>query len=183
MSNFKRLIEVIIVFLILAIVTISVSSILFTFKKDTKSTQKEGTTPDSSATLISKPSTSKPSTSKPSTSKPSTSESLISKPLTVEILNGVGEKKLAYKIRDYFLTAFTRRLDVLNYENAHSFNYEQTMIIDRRGPFYDKRVSKLQSLTGIELVVYQRYECGVEASIILGGDWEKYFPDVVKHTK
>ncbi len=104
-------------------------------------------------------------------------------PVTVEILNGLGKSGLAFLIRDYLLATFNRRIDVLNYQNAVCFEYQETMIVDRRAPFYDDKVKNLQALTGITNIVSQRYECGVDASIILGYDWEKYFPEVANNIK
>ncbi len=104
-------------------------------------------------------------------------------PIAVEILNGVGKSGLAYRIRDHLLISYHQQIDVRNYENATSFYYEKTMIVDRRKPFKDSKIKRLSELTNINTIVYQRVELGVDASIILGSDWELYFPDVVKRMR
>ena len=105
-------------------------------------------------------------------------------PITIEILNGVGTKGLAYKIRNHLQRNFVGKIDIYRYENAISFNYNNTLIIDRRLPFdRDDKIEKLKRMTGISRVVNQRYECGVDASIVIGADWELYFPQIAEESK
>lgn len=101
--------------------------------------------------------------------------------ITVEVLNGVGEKGLAQQVRNYLLENFAGQIDVYKYENALSFEYDLTLIVDRRQPFMDKKIDRLKRLTRIETTVNQRYETGVDASIILGDDWPAYFPEVARN--
>lgn len=103
-------------------------------------------------------------------------------PVTVEILNGIGQPGLAYRIRNHLINAYAGKIDVYKYENATSFNYNHTLLIDRRLPFdgEDTKIMQLKSWTGISVVVNQRFESGVDASIVIGQDWARYFPEVAK---
>lgn len=178
----KKLIDFAIAFLVLVIIFFIVTMVKDCRPlSDKKNQQPKPSSIENTTSPTETPST--PTSTSATTPARQQTRTATSEPITVEVLNGVGKSGLAYRVRDYLLNNYNRRIDVLNYENASSFNYEKTMIIDRRKPHYDEKVSTLQSLTGIETVVYQRYECGVDASIILGADWAQYFPDLVREMK
>jgi len=88
--------------------------------------------------------------------------------LRIEILNGTGEKGLARKVA---LALIKKKIDVLNVDNAESFDYKKCVIIARSE---NPSVSTLSELLGCGQVVQQlRDDTIVDATFIIGADYRK----------
>jgi hypothetical protein len=86
----------------------------------------------------------------------------------IEVLNGTGETGLAMR------TAMGLRLmgiDVLVVGNAGNFNFQESLLIDRRGN--PRLMKKLSRLTGCRRVLQQiQSDPLVDATLIIGEDHE-----------
>lgn len=88
--------------------------------------------------------------------------------LRIEILNGTGEKGLARKVA---IALIKKKVDVLNVDNAKSFDYKESVIIARSD---NPAVAALGELIGCRQVVEQLTEgTMVDATFILGEDFRK----------
>lgn len=85
----------------------------------------------------------------------------------VEVLNGTGEKNLAAKT-----TRMLRRMgiDVLIEGNAEAFDFERSIIIDRKGDM--ELAESLAKRIGCERVIQQiQKRPNVDMTLVIGGDY------------
>lgn len=96
--------------------------------------------------------------------------------LKVEVLNGCGKPKVA-RLVTYLLRQ--KGIDVVKIGNADSFNIPHTMVIDRAGNFENSKT--IAKSIGVNYVVKAKDEFAVvDATIIIGLDYEKIFPNLLK---
>jgi hypothetical protein len=87
----------------------------------------------------------------------------------VEVLNGFGVKGMA---RDAAAYLKENGIDVARVDNAGSFNYENTLIVDWKGNI--EKVLVLAQLLKIDpkhIIVYDRPSKPLDATLVLGKDW------------
>ena len=86
-----------------------------------------------------------------------------------EILNGIGHKGEALIAADLFEAL---NLNVLRFDNAGSFNYDKTVIVDWKGDI-DTMVALAAALQidPDNIIVYDRPEKSLDVTIVLGNDW------------
>jgi hypothetical protein len=90
----------------------------------------------------------------------------------IEILNGCGVSGIAAQAHEFLRE---RGFDVVNVENARSFDYEETLVIDRGG---DIRIARaLAQALGTDNVIRQvRPDLVLQATVILGEDYQTLRP-------
>ena len=90
----------------------------------------------------------------------------------IEVLNGCGVSGIAARVHDFLRE---RSYDVVNVENARSFDYAETLIIDRGG---DERIARdVARALGTENVIRQvRPDLLLEVTVILGRDYRSLQP-------
>jgi len=87
----------------------------------------------------------------------------------IQILNGCGKPGAA----EAFRSALTEvGFDVIEFGNAKSWNYENTMVISRSGS--DRIASDLAKFLGTPYLIHlQHPESLVEATVVIGKDYEE----------
>jgi polyisoprenyl-teichoic acid--peptidoglycan teichoic acid transferase len=96
---------------------------------------------------------------------------LLGKLLNVEILNGYGKKGVAH-VAASLLKA--RGLKISRINNAGTFNYKKTLIVDWKGDI--ENVIVLANLLQIDpdrIIVYDRPSKPLDATIVMGEDWDE----------
>lgn len=103
--------------------------------------------------------------------EPTFPESEPFKNIHVEILNGCGKDGLARKIGQYLRS---HGFDVMNLSNAKSFNYPETIVIDRVGkPEYASQVAEiLGTKNQIQQIVADPFRME-EITVIVGWDYKR----------
>ncbi|RMH68988.1 MAG: LytR family transcriptional regulator [Gemmatimonadetes bacterium] len=93
------------------------------------------------------------------------------KPVRVEVLNGCGLPGVAKTVTDYLRD---HGFDVVNIDNARSFHYEETVIIDRVG---DRSFAELVGKTIKSHNVIQQQDPArlLEVTLIIGQDYPELF--------
>jgi hypothetical protein len=97
--------------------------------------------------------------------------------MRVEILNGCGESRLAIKVANIL-----RRMgfNVIKIGNATTDDFHETVVIERssedlhNAKYFAKRINCKNIGRDVDLALH------LEVTIILGQDYEEYFPDVEK---
>ena len=97
--------------------------------------------------------------------------------ITIEILNGCGEKGIAGKIADFLRT---EHIDVIRSENADNFDYANTMLIQNSDDLYNvKTVAKVLELdlNDAEHVMFlPESDSDVDLTLIIGSDYKTIKP-------
>ncbi len=91
--------------------------------------------------------------------------------LSVEVLNGNGAHGGARTLAKYLKK---NKIKVPWFRDAANFNYDETLIVDWRGNL--EGVSKLAAFLGIDpskIIVYDRKDKKIDASVIIGKDWDE----------
>jgi hypothetical protein len=88
--------------------------------------------------------------------------------VSVEVLNGAGDPGAASRVTRVLRDA---GYDVKTYGNAPSYDYDDTLVIDRSGVAGAAR-SVADALGVTEIVSEPRPDLFVDATIILGRDWK-----------
>lgn len=91
--------------------------------------------------------------------------------LRVEVLNGYGKAGEASKLVNYL-----KKLDIKvpAFGNAGSFDYKRTQLVDWKGNVgYSVALAKALSIDPSQIIVYDRPEKTIDATIVLGEDWER----------
>jgi hypothetical protein len=100
----------------------------------------------------------------------STGEEVGSSPLSLQILNATGVRDLALETGQR-LRAWD--IDVIDRGNAPSWPFPETMLIVRRGG--GDRVEDLSGRLGeVPIIIQRRDDLVLDATLILGHDWQKY---------
>ncbi len=97
-----------------------------------------------------------------------------SKSITVEVLNGTGEKKIAASVREFLIF---NEFDVVKADNYKTSTIEKTTIIDRVGDL--KKASKVAIALGVneKLVSTQLMpELYTDVTVIIGRDFNSLKP-------
>ena len=97
-----------------------------------------------------------------------------SKSITVEVLNGTGEKKIAASVREFLIF---NEFDVVKADNYKTSSIEKTSIIDRVGDL--KKASKVAIALGVneKLVSTQLMpELYTDVTVIIGRDFNSLKP-------
>lgn len=96
--------------------------------------------------------------------------------IRIEVLNGCGVSGVAEKVGRYLREA---GFDVMTWKNADSFNYPETMVIDRTGNLENaRRVASAMGLrTHIQQIVHDPYRIE-QVAVIIGRDYDRlrFFP-------
>ncbi len=89
--------------------------------------------------------------------------------LSVEVLNGNGYKGVAKNAAN-FLTE--NGLLVKNVGNSHSFNYENTLIVDWKGNVENSmKLATLLKVKPENIIIYNRQDKPLDITLVLGKDW------------
>ena len=90
-------------------------------------------------------------------------------PFQIEVLNGTGEPGVA---REVTMRLRSMGIDVLIEGNAQRFDYQQTVLVDRKGN--PELMKKLSRRLGVSRVITQIQERPrVDATLIIGWDRER----------
>lgn len=92
--------------------------------------------------------------------------------ITVEVLNGSGESKLAYKVSDFLKRQ--SGVDVLKYDNFRTNDIQETIVQSRDGNI--QKAKKIASIIGVEesnVNIVRGDEFDTEVRIIIGKDFRK----------
>lgn len=93
--------------------------------------------------------------------------------LKVEVLNGSGEKGAAGQVGDLLLSL---DYDVVAVDNAESFDYETSVLLDRSGA--GRPIAELGERIGADsIVVDPDPDLLLDATLILGRDWRRLIAD------
>lgn len=94
----------------------------------------------------------------------------IEEPLIIEVLNGMGQPGAARKGARLLKEL---GMDVPKYSNAGSFDYETTLIVDWKGR-PEKTVALAQKLfiDPSKIIVYDRPDKPLDATLVIGKDWD-----------
>ena len=94
--------------------------------------------------------------------------------IRIEILNGLGKAGEALKAAKLLKS---KQLSITKIDNAGSFNYKKTMIVDWKSNI-DKVIALAQHLKidPNNIIVYDKKNKNLEVTIVLGKDW----PDIIK---
>lgn len=102
---------------------------------------------------------------------PSTTEVMSEDAVTVEVLNGCGTTGVANVFADLLRQ---KKYDVVNIENAESFDYEKSVILDR-GKRDQRQVDQVRSLLGISRDRVLKMESATsqcDLTFIVGSDYK-----------
>ena len=93
------------------------------------------------------------------------------KTIRIEVLNGCGVAGVAEKVGRYLREA---GFDVMTWKNADSFNYPETIVIDRTGNLENaRRVADAMGLrTHIQQIVHDPYRIE-QVAVIIGRDYDR----------
>ncbi|MBN1755151.1 LytR C-terminal domain-containing protein [bacterium] len=91
--------------------------------------------------------------------------------IKVEVLNGCGAEGIAGRFASYLRQ---NGIDVISPENAASFGYPKTLVLDHRGTHIE--ADSVARALGIEpdQVILQRKEGIADATVIIGKDYHKF---------
>ncbi len=93
-----------------------------------------------------------------------------SRPMKVEVLNGYGGKYVATELVRHLRES---GMHVFNYGNAGTFSYDETLIVDWKGNIQDSvMLAQMLSIDSSKIIVYDRSDKKIDATIVLGRDWE-----------
>ncbi len=94
------------------------------------------------------------------------------KEIRVEVLNGCGTSGAAGQVGRYLRTT---GFDVMTVDNAGSFNYPETLVIDRVGnPEYAARVAEvLGTPNRIQQIIPDPFRIE-QVTVIVGGDYKRF---------
>lgn len=89
----------------------------------------------------------------------------------IEVLNGCGVAGVAEKVGRYLREA---GFDVMTWKNADSFNYPETIVIDRTGNLENARIvaGAMGLRTHIQQIVHDPYRIE-QVAVIIGRDYER----------
>jgi len=108
----------------------------------------------------------------PSRAKPSAK--LVGDIIQVEVLNGAGVDHLAWETTQFLRD---QGFDVVNTGNARSFDYEQSVVIDRIGDLESaRRVARALEISPDRVRQEVRTDYYLDASVILGDDYRNLRP-------
>jgi len=108
----------------------------------------------------------------PSRAKPSAK--LVGNIIQVEVLNGAGVDHLAWETTQFLRD---QGFDVVNTGNAQSFDYEQSVVIDRIGDLESaRRVARALEISPDRVRQEVRTDYYLDASVILGDDYRTLRP-------
>lgn len=97
--------------------------------------------------------------------------------ITIEILNGCGEKGIAGKVADFLRT---EHIDVIRSENSDNFDYAKTLLIQNSDDLYNiKTVAKVLELdlNDDEHVMFlPESNSDVDLTLIIGSDYKTIKP-------
>jgi len=92
--------------------------------------------------------------------------------LKLEVLNGSGDPGAARVVGELLIAL---DYDVVAFENADSFDYEVTQVIDRAGRA--EAVTEVAAILGADsILVALDPDLNLDATIILGKDWQDLIP-------
>jgi len=92
--------------------------------------------------------------------------------ITVEVLNGSGESKLAYKVSDFLKRQ--NGINVIKYDNFRTNDIQETIVQSRDGNI--KKAKKIAAIIGVEenrVNIVRGDEFDTEVRIIIGKDFRK----------
>jgi len=111
---------------------------------------------------------------KPEPSRAQPSAKLVGDIIQVEVLNGAGVDHLAWETTQFLRD---QGFDVVNTGNAQSFDYEQSVVIDRIGDLESaRRVARALDLSPDRVRQEIRTDYYLDASVILGDDYRQLRP-------
>ncbi|MBN1634511.1 MAG: LytR C-terminal domain-containing protein [Ignavibacteria bacterium] len=111
------------------------------------------------------------------TSVTTSQDTTVAKFITVEVLNGAGESKLAYRVSE-FLKRQTG-VDVLKYDNFRTDDIQQTIVQSRDGDI--QKAHKIAKIIGVEesrVNIVKGNELEAEVRIIVGKDFRRLKMDL-----
>ncbi len=93
------------------------------------------------------------------------------KAIRIEVLNGCGVAGVAEKVGRYLREA---GFDVMTWKNADSFNYPETIVIDRTGNLESARIvaGAMGLRTHIQQIVHDPYRIE-QVAVIIGRDYDR----------
>lgn len=91
--------------------------------------------------------------------------------IRIEVLNGCGVAGVAEKVGRYLREA---GFDVMTWKNADSFNYPETIVIDRTGNLENARIvaGAMGLRTHIQQIVHDPYRIE-QVAVIIGRDYDR----------
>ncbi len=92
--------------------------------------------------------------------------------ITVEVLNGSGQSKLAYKVSDFLKRQ--SGVDVIKYDNFRTNDIQETIVQSRDGNI--QKAKKIAAIIGVEesrVNIVRGDEFDTEVRIIIGKDFRK----------
>lgn len=99
-------------------------------------------------------------------------DTTVTKAITVEVLNGAGESKLAYKVSEFLKRQ--SGVDVLKYDNFRTDDIQETIVQSRDGDI--QKGYKVAKIIGVEesrVNIVKGDEFDAEVRIIVGKDFRK----------
>jgi hypothetical protein len=110
----------------------------------------------------------------PEPSRAEPSAKLVGDIIQVEVLNGAGVDHLAWETTQFLRD---QGFDVVNTGNARSFDYEQSVVIDRIGDLESaRRVARALEISPDRVRQEVRTDYYLDASVILGDDYRTLRP-------
>jgi hypothetical protein len=92
--------------------------------------------------------------------------------IRVEVLNGCGVAGLAREVTDFLRL---KSFDVVNVGNAETFDFPETMVVDRVGNM--PAAWRVARVVGVDNVIQQKDEdLLLDVTLILGRDYEQLLP-------
>ena len=109
--------------------------------------------------------------------KKDTKDTTVTKAITVEVLNGAGESKLAYRVSEFLKRQ--SGIDVIKYDNFRSDDIQETIVQSRDGDI--QKGYKVAKIIGVEesrVNIVKGDEFDAEVRIIVGKDFRKLKMDL-----
>lgn len=104
-------------------------------------------------------------------------DTAVTKSVTVEVLNGAGESKLAYRVAEFLKKQ--QGVDVLKYDNFRTEDIQETIVQSRDGDI--QKAHKIAKIIGVEesrVNIVKGDELDTEVRIIVGKDFRKLKMDL-----
>jgi uncharacterized protein (UPF0333 family) len=111
------------------------------------------------------------------TTVPTKKDTTVAKAITVEVLNGAGESKLAYRVAEFLKRQ--SGIDVLKYDNFRTDDIQETIVQSRDGDI--QKGYKVAKIIGVEesrVNIVKGDEFDAEVRIIIGKDFRKLKMDL-----